>query len=215
MFERILTRAFRGRAMKRDPESAVRQSAVEIARASINQRWTTAECAELLACCDSWVRMHVTKGIPRGTVPLGHIRSFMADVKAYQLGGRWEDYRHEHNLDLIADIVLEAFATVEATGREPELVFPAYGRRLLFASGDRFLTKDQVVHLFGCPIRWLEGPRSQLTRFDLAMGRNKGRPFVRFSHLEAVAERDRLHPRGLDASQGYKWISRSSPISFG
>jgi len=192
MFDRILTRAFRGRSMKRDPETAVRQAAVEIARASINKRLTNAECAELLACCDSWVRMHVTKGTPRGTVPLGHIRGFMAAVKAYHLGGQCEDYRYEHNLDLIADIVLEAFSTVEATGRDPELVFPMYAKRLLFASGERFLTKDQVVHHFGCPIRWLEGPRSRLTRFDLAMGRNKGRPFVRFSHLEAVAQRDRL-----------------------
>ena len=192
MFVRILTRAFRGRMMKRDPDSAVKMAAVEIARASINKRLTGSECAELLACCDSWVRTHVTKGTARGTVPLSHIRSFMAAVKAHRLGGRAEDYRDEHNLELIADIVLEAFATVEATGHDPELVFPTYAKRLLFASGDRFLTKDQVVHMFGCPIRYLDRRRSRLTRFDLAMGRNKGRPFIRYSYLEALAKRECL-----------------------
>ncbi len=190
--EQILERSFHGRAMQKDPDRAVHRCALEIVRTSDNLRVPAAICTELLGCCEAWLRRHVTAGSGRGHIPLFTIRAFMAEVKAHAHGGAPEDYRHEHNLDVVSALVCEAFAAAGNEAVEPSTVFSVYAPRLLLASGDRFLSRDQVVLALGCPIRSLTKRQSMLTPLDLTMGRNKRRPFRRYSYLEALAKREQL-----------------------
>ena len=188
----ILRRFIHGRAMQRDPERAVRQCAIEIIRASSNIKVPIATCSELLGCSESWFRGHVTTGGKGGHIPLFTIRAFMAEVKAHVYGGDPGHYRNAHNLDAVQSMVREAFAAPGNEAVDEATVFSAYAPRLLLACGDRFLSRDQVVLALGCPIRSLAKRQTVLTPLDLTMGRNKRRPFRRYSYLEALAKRDLL-----------------------
>ena len=156
--EKILLRHLNSRGMQKQPDRAIQhiqQCALDIIRASVNVKLTSFACAEILGACESWVRRHVPLKGAKGRVPLATLRAFMACVKAYSLGGNQADYLHEYDLQTVQDIVIQAFIAAGSEGADPTSVFTHYAPRLVVASGDRFLTKDQVVQEFRCPSRYL------------------------------------------------------------